>query len=109
MGAGVVPIWTPARRAQAGRLGHDGQMPRAFAAAATGTAAFITLIAVTGLVLAYASAPTYTGAFAILTGLGVLTLAAGFAAIKTGQRTWGYLLASGMVATTTMAFYAAAG
>jgi hypothetical protein len=84
-------------------------MPRAFAAAATGTAAFITLIAVTGLVLAHTSAPTYTAAFAILTGFGVLTLAAGIATIRTGQRTWGYLLASGMVATTTMAFYAATG
>ena len=84
-------------------------MPRAFAAAATGTAAFITLIAVTGLALAYGSAPTYTAAFAILTGFGVLTLAAGIATIRTSQRTWGYLLASGMVATTTMAFYAAAG
>jgi len=46
--------------------------------------------------------------FAILTGFGVLTLAAGIAAIRTGQRTWGYLLAAGMVATSTMAFYAAA-
>lgn len=83
-------------------------MPRAFASVATGTAALITLLAVAGLVLAATSAPTYTGAFTILAGFAILTLAAGIAAIKTGERIWGYLLATGMIATTTLAFYAAA-
>jgi heme A synthase len=83
-------------------------MPRAFAGVATGTAAIIAVIAVVGLVLAATSAPTYTGAFTILAGLAILTIAAGIATIKTGERIWGYLLATGMIATTTLAFYAAA-
>lgn len=108
--AGLVasPIWIIAQRARAVRLGHDGDMPRAFASVATGTAALITLLAVAGLALAATSAPTYTGAFTILAGFAILTVAAGIATIKTGERIWGYLLATGMIATTTLAFYAAA-
>lgn len=81
-------------------------MPRAFAGVATGTAALIAVIAVVGLVLAATSAPTYTAAFTILTGFAILTLTAGIATIKTGERIWGYLLGAGMIATTTLAFWA---
>jgi hypothetical protein len=83
-------------------------VPRAFSTVATAIAAFVTLLAVAGLVLAGTSAPAYVGVFAILTGFGVLTMAAGVAAIRTGERTWGYLLTVGMLATTGLAFYAAA-